>query len=539
MTESAKARYRRLASKRQPFLDKARRCAELTLPYLITEHGNRDYSNFERLYNSCGAESANALASKIVLAILPPTSSFFKLSIDEPVQALPEEMRADFDKALGIVEQAIMKRIADSHDRVVIQQAMLHLVVGGNSMLFMPPDSETMRHFPLSRYVVDRDGNGNVIEHITVETVHRSVLGLPPLAEQIYADPWNAQAGPSSSSDKDEVNIYTRVYRDYKSNRAKSKNKWRWAYHQETEAGQIITGSEGWAPADASPWIVLRYTSWVDGEDYGRGRVEEYIEDLEALSHLSKTLVEGVGASAKVIWIINPGATVTPKKLAETRNGECVVARPTDLTALNVGKTADFAVANAKIQALEQRIRSAFLQLSIRDSERTTASEIRNVQLELERQLSGLFSLLTAEFLIPYLNRLIHVLTKARRLPAQLKDKKVKKTIVAGINSIGRSQEYEKILTLVETLQKILGPEAALMYLKPQTLIDQLASALGLSSKNLIKSQEEVNQEQQRRLDQANEQSVVKQAAPLLKVIQEEMSKNNSNQPTENLEDGN
>ncbi|BCV03868.1 MAG: hypothetical protein CM15mV75_090 [uncultured marine virus] len=50
------------------------------------------------------------------------------------------------------------------------------------------------------------------------------------------------------------------------------------------------------------------------------------------------------------------------------------------------------------IQTLERRINEAFLVLQIRQSERTTAEEVRLTQLELEKQLGGLFSLLTVEF---------------------------------------------------------------------------------------------------------------------------------------------
>ena len=37
-----------------------------------------------------------------------------------------------------------------------------------------------LKHYPLQRYVVERDGNGNVIEIITKESVSRKVLGIAP-----------------------------------------------------------------------------------------------------------------------------------------------------------------------------------------------------------------------------------------------------------------------------------------------------------------------------------------------------------------------
>ena len=43
-------------------------------------------------------------------------------------------------------------------------------------------------------------------------------------------------------------------------------------------------------------------------------------------------------------------------------------------------------------QQLERRIGDGFLQLNIRQSERTTAEEVRLTQLELEQQLGGIFT---------------------------------------------------------------------------------------------------------------------------------------------------
>ena len=53
-----------------------------------------------------------------------------------------------------------MDKIAASSDRVVVHQALKHLIVGGNALVFMGKDG--LKNFPLNRYVVSRDGNGYV-----------------------------------------------------------------------------------------------------------------------------------------------------------------------------------------------------------------------------------------------------------------------------------------------------------------------------------------------------------------------------------------
>ena len=77
------------------------------------------------------------------------------------------------------------------------------------------------------------------------------------------------------------------------------------------------------------------------------------------------------------------------------------------------------------------------------NAERVTAEEVRLTQLELEQSLGGLYSLLTVEFLIPYLNRILLVLQRSNQIPKL--PKLVRPKIVAGINSLGRGQDAEAL----------------------------------------------------------------------------------------------
>ena len=80
----------------------------------------------------------------------------------------------------------------------------------------------------------------------------------------------------------------------------------------------------------------------VDGEVYGRGRVEEFIGDLKSLEALSQALVEGSAAAAKVVFTVSPSSTTKPATLAKAGNGAIVQGRPDDIGVVQVGKTADF-----------------------------------------------------------------------------------------------------------------------------------------------------------------------------------------------------
>jgi hypothetical protein len=146
---------------------------------------------------------------------------------------------------------------------------------------------------------------------------------------------------------------------------------------------------------------------------------------------------------------------------------------------VQVGKTADFATAANLAATIERRILEAFLVMNIRNAERVTAEEVRLTQLELEQSLGGLFSLLTVEFLVPYLNRTLLILQRTNQIPRLPKDV-VRPKIVAGINSLGRGQDNESLLNLVRTAEQLEQlKEQSQQEMTTKSLVDQAGQLAG------------------------------------------------------------
>ena len=80
----ARSRYDHLTSYRSHFLNIAVECSELTLPYLIQRDETRpSHKNLRQPWQSVGSKAVVTLASKLMLALLPPQTTFFKLQIDD------------------------------------------------------------------------------------------------------------------------------------------------------------------------------------------------------------------------------------------------------------------------------------------------------------------------------------------------------------------------------------------------------------------------------------------------------------------------
>ena len=517
--QSAASRYARLASDRTIFLDTARDCAALSLPYLLTPTGVVNGQKLPTPWQSMGAKGVNVMASKLMLSLFPVNATFFKLQINDGKLSLDPTLSAtvksEIDLSLSKMERVVMQNIAESQDRVILHQAMKHVIVTGNVLIYM--GSNGVKLYPLDRYVVVRDGEGNPTEIVTVESIDRQFLPGEFQSEQArnVNDVADNTSAPSTdvTVGEGEAAVYTW---------AKLKDgQWRW--RQEVD-GKILPDSYGKAPKTTTPWLPLRFNV-VDGEDYGRGRIEEFLGDLKSLEGLMQAMVEGYAAAAKVVFLVSPAATVKPSTLAKAGNGAIIQGRAEDVTAVQVSKQADFSSAYQMIQSLTQRLSEAFLIMTVRQSERTTAEEIRATQQELNEQLGGIYGNLTTELVRPYLQRKIFTLQRSKELP-QLPKGIVFPTIIAGLEGIGRGQDRESLMMFLQTISQALGPEAMAQYIDPEEAVKRLAAAQGIDTLKLVKTADQRQQEKQQMQQMNMTTSLMGQAGQLAKAPMMDPDKN-------------
>jgi hypothetical protein len=121
--------------------------------------------------------------------------------------------------------------------------------------------------------------------------------------------------------------------------------------------------------------------------------------------------------------------------------------------------------------------------------------------MELEQQLGGLFSLLTVDFLVPYLNRKLSDAQKKGEIP-RIPKNIVKPTIVAGINALGRGQDRESLAQFLTVLAQTVGPDSIAQFINTDEVIKRLAAAQGIDVLNLVRSMQEVQGERQAAMEQ-------------------------------------
>lgn len=486
------ARYSALLTRRTSHEGVWRDCARLTLPYVFPEENTSGLDFRPTPYNSVGPKAVNALSSKLLLALLPPTGNFFRLlPYQEEMDKLGTEEKRQVDKELSQLERDINERISIQALRVPLNEALKSLVVTGNSLVYKIPDG-TFKVFSPYSYVVQRDYSGEVMEIVIKERIAKRILPKD-VRDQIDTDV--SSSSNNASKPEDEIDIFTIVART-------SEDSWTaWQ-----EAGEVIIESSVVEYKTATmPYLALRWTS-VPNEDYGRGLVEQVLGDLRSLEGVTQMLMEGTGVMAKTVFGLKPASSTKLEDLNNAANGDIISGDlEGDLTVLKVDKSADFQIPYKLLNDLTNSIGQAFLVFSstVRDSERTTAVEVRATQAELESVLGGTYSVLAQDLQLPLLRlELDEINSDVLKL--------VTPSIVAGVSAISRERDLQNLNYMAQALAQF--GDVGLQYFNVSGFITSMATALGIPPELVVKSQEQMQAEQQQQAQMQQQQAMQQQA---------------------------
>lgn len=509
--------YRQLEGDRNNYLERARTAARYTLPYLIPLSDSYTPGQNQQWglpWNGLGARGVHNITSRLTLALLPPTEAFFRFTIDEielatqeqealAAGATPEDLakgKSTFDLGLAKLERAVLRSIETSNDRVACHEMLMHLIVGGNALLYV--SEKGLRCFHLDRYVLRRDPMGNPLQAIVCEEL--SVENLPPRVKAVLdEEDGDRIAGIDDEDGDDDASEYDRTVKlftcvEWEDNTV--------TWYQEVK-GREIPGTKGTAKVSESPWLPLRMYR-IDGHHYSPGYIEAAcLADLQTAEALSQAIAEGSLVSAQVKHLVKPSGVANPKKLADSANGAYLPGNPDDVFTIQVNKASDLRVAMEGLARVEARLGQAFMLADVRDSERTTAEEVRLHALQIENSLGSIYSILTTEFQQPYVARKLALLMRAGKLP-KLPDM-VKPVVSVGLAAVGRGNDLEKTARFMQILQQSIGPEGIATYVMPAELIRRLAASMGMDIIGLVKTDEQMAAEQQQQQQMAMAQQAM------------------------------
>jgi hypothetical protein len=283
-----------------------------------------------------------------------------------------------------------------------------------------------------------------------------------------------------------------------------------WEEWQEIEGVIVPESLVTYKKRDAIPYIPLSLAV-IEGADYGYGYCSDFEGDLTNLEGLNKAIVEASAAMALLLLLVRPNSTIRKRDIERAESGDLVTGDPDDISILQMEKSHDLSVAANQVAAIESRLNFAFLlhKAVSRDAERVTAEEIRFMATELENSLGGIFSSLANDFQTPLVKLLVHRMTEDGRMP-ELPEDVVEPQVVTGLDALGRGQDLNKLDSFVRGINETLGPEAVQRYVNIDEYLRRRASATGVDSNGLIKTEEQLAAEAQ----QAQQAELLANVAP-------------------------
>lgn len=477
-------RWEQLEPVKQPFMSRAERYAQWTLPYVFPQADYTGDLEIDSDWDSIGAQAVNHLANKIMLALFAPARPFFRMDADDEGMAdLVEKFQVDEVKIklmFSRAEKEAMRRLVQKGGRTALFQLVKSLIITGNGMLYLPEGKRAVM-YSLRDYCVQRSQDGSITEIVIKE---ETVFG--GLDKEVQDEVLQSGGHHEPTSD---VELWTWI---------KLNDEGKFEVSQYAKEVEITTqATRGVYKRDALPWVPATW-NLQRGMNYATGHVEDYSGEFHTIEVLNQSLIEGAAVACELKFLVNPNGVADVEELNNAEQGDYVWGASDDVTTMNVQKQQDWSTVQALLSPAEQRIGRGFLMNSAvtRDAERVTATEIQIQAVELETALGGTYSHLAETVQTPVAWNVLAELDLDTL-------KGVTPLIVTGMDSLSRGSEHEQFMLWMQDLG-ILNtiPEDVRAITQLDSLMSKMATGRGVDYEDIIKSKEQQQADQQAQLEQ-------------------------------------
>jgi hypothetical protein len=474
-------------------IEKSKLYAHWTVPALMvdveTSHNGKQ-QGLERDYQEVGALLVNNLSTKLSGLLFPASRPFFKIDASaDLLQKANEKGMTPSEVASGLarLEMDSCKRLFINASYAQVVQAVKHLIVTGNVLLYRDAKDCKTVAYGLQSYALQRSSTGRMLDCVLREGV--AFITLP---EAIRTALRTKHAAKYSADRIDKgnctVELYTRI--EYVP-AAKGKSE---HYLVTQEADDVPVGDAGTFPPHLCPWQAPTWTH-VAGENYGRGLVEEYAGGFAKLSDVSHAQALYIIEALRVINLVAPGSGTDIDALSNAETGEYVTGTPDSVNAHETGASQKLEEARQIISELFGNLAKAFMYKgSTRDAERVTATELRMDAQEAEATLGGVYSSLAESMQVPFAHLLITEVSP-ESLP-EIIGGGIKLNVVAGIPALGRANDIQNLLEAAQEIAAILPVFVQSdKRMDPQRIIDMILAGRSVDVEVLRKSPAQLKEE--------------------------------------------
>lgn len=456
--------------------------AAATIPTTLPDENYRAQN--ESLTNgasSLGNQGATNIVNKLMLAMFAPGVTFLKLELAPKAKSqFMASLQLEDDSLLTDVlaegEREALRVLEQSGSRPALYEGLASLVCVGDVLMDLS-DTAVISFINLRDYAVERNRKGMPLRIVFREETR--VQDLEEAAEEEYR-----RAVPTCKP-RDKVTIYTTV------------RYVRGMYRSTVWVGDVQLShkhSGKWKPENM-PYRCLTWRLPL-GQDYGVSLAEDYGNDLGIHDVVSEALADGAVLASQFRWACNPSGMTRPEDVQKGSNGDVIPADPKDLSLI-------FAQIGTQLQSIagieeiySRRLGRGFLMNTAvtRNSERTTAEEVKIQAIELEQSLGGVYSRQAIDMQGPIARWML------RKADINIRGTKVEPTIITGLDALSRTAELERMMGFLSDVTQLAAiPEPTREMLNEQPIISDMAAGRGVDRNKYVATPDVVSQRRQER----------------------------------------
>jgi len=460
MAQTIQARYEAKRASLQLVLDRARWCAKMSLPYLMTEEGFKEGDKIPNPNTSLGGRGVVNVAGKMRSALYD--DMWFELDIDPRVRwAMPTAHYQGLRDTLFIEEVKLIALLESqsANDyrtcagfQTAKRRSLTQLVATGSTLesLGMRSDEDGKPDFALRVY--NRD------QYVTFRDPYGFAYAYG-VKEQMY--PWHLTprqleaCGIAPTADGEEPKSFdTFLIYEYQPNTKK------WAWRQEANGKQYNEGDHNVARMFGTEFELEA------GGQMGRGLIELCAGDLSAYDDIWGYFKDWCKAASKLHPAIDANSSIRASDL-EKPSGEAIVnarvenGQVADVGFININKLADFKVVIEGIERLRKELGASMLMESESAPTGEAGRHSYGWKVILE-QMQGLTGGVHASIADENQKPTLHAAMDISLQLGLMDERTVKRTRVvstSGLEALGRKKRLESHLGYVQ-LAASLGPNA-------------------------------------------------------------------------------
>lgn len=451
-------------------LSKLENYALWTIPSVFPrEHDLELHKNAELEYDyqSKGALVVNRLATKLARSLFPANNSFFRIQLDDEIKDLFKDQQVE---DIVSYEKAASQRVFLNASYAQIVQALRLLIITGECLLYRV--DESIRVYSLRDYTVKRNNVGEVLDIVICE--HKFYSELPESVQRMLG----------KRPDDERLKLYTRCKRGVNDS---------WRVTQEINGSDI--GTDVTYRDKLCPYIPVTW-NFVNGDNYGRGYVEDYSADLCKLSELSHALAVYELEALKLIHLVNPAGIFDTTSAADAISGDYIQGDPAAVAPYEAGDYQKIIQIRTDLQQIEERLDVAFMYTgNTREGERVTAYEIQQNAEEAEQVLGGVYSQLSQNMHLPLAYLLLN--EEDPTIIHDIDKKNITLNIITGLEALSRSSENQNLVIACTEMNTVI-PVFTSLGLSKKWNIDAIAESIltanGVNVKAMQYTEEEMEQ---------------------------------------------